>query len=463
MVAEDALAQVQGRPLPEETKRHLDEANSKVSASSITTLFTQPALSRIRLIATKGILSPQEMTATYQALAEVEYAQPDYIRTVQAIPNDTYYPTMWNLTKVKMPEAWDLTKGTNQITVGVVDTGIAQTHPDFQGRSFIPGRDFAMCNVISTYDGSCIIAKTCPNEQQGYCDNDPSDDHGHGTHVAGTIGAVTNNAKGISGINWNVALLPVKVLNSNSQGLISWVTKGITFAADSGAKVINLSLGGPPSCSQDPATQDAINYARSRGAVVIVSAGNEATDASNTSPASCQGVITVAATGPNDEAASYTNYGSVVDLAAPGGNPIGNTCAAETCITSLWIYNQYAYDAGTSQAAPHVSGAAALLLSINPNLSPDQIENILKNPNYVDLISPAPSKPIGAGRLNVFKALSSLTSPPTPTPTPTPTTTPIPGDLNNDGHVDISDLRQLLSSFTRIFNYNTVVRNFGKT
>jgi hypothetical protein len=235
---------------------------------------------------------------------------------------------------------------------------------------------------------------------------------------------LTNNGKGVAGINWNIKMIAIKIMGPLSNGKCgsendTTITQGIIYAADNGAKAINMSLGGPGPCPAD--YQQAINYARSKGAAVIVAAGNNSQNASSFAPANCNGVITVGATDQNDNRASFSNYGSVVTLSAPGVDIISTYSQGGQAV--------YANENGTSMAAPHVAGAAGLLLSIKPNLSPDEIKNILVS--NADTVST--DLPIGP-RLNLARAINSLAPDnqnPTPTdqpqnPTPTvPNTTPI--------------------------------------
>ncbi|MBI2430619.1 MAG: S8 family serine peptidase [Candidatus Levybacteria bacterium] len=404
-LSENVFLQIKGEETPEEKLQEIKVVEQKTGTINVEKLFKESKLQKrqqaildtIRVVKTTSKISTSEVEKLYDQLDNVEYARPNYLRETLEIPNDTYYNALWGMTKIDMPRAWDITKGSNNIVVAVVDTGIGYTHEDLAGK-VTDGWDYY------------------------YNDNNPYDFQGHGTHVAGTIGAVTNNSKGVSGINWNIQLWALKVFPDTTGGAPDdAISNAVIDAAASGAKIINLSLGGEPGC--DSYWQDIINTARGYGATIIVAAGNENQDASNVSPASCQGVITVGATGPNDQRSSYSNYGSVVDIAAPGGEVVNNTCPQNpvTCILSTWTQNQYALDAGTSMAAPHVAGVAALLLAKNPNLTPDQIESIIKSSG--DTITT--DKAIGGKRLNAYKALLALT-PPTATPTPVPTNTPTP-------------------------------------
>lgn len=242
--------------------------------------------------------------------------------------------------------------------------------------------------------------------------NNPIDRLGHGTHVAGTIGASVNNGIGISGINWDASLMAIKVLNDSGSGTTSNVAKGIVFASDNRANIINMSLGGTFPCSQSQTYQTAIDYANARGVVVIVAAGNNNMDAANYSPASCQHVLAVAAIGPTDKRAYYSNYGPVVDVAAPGGDKM--ICNDVSClIKSTYLDNLYTLLQGTSMATPHVSGVVGLMLATKPNLSPEEAEAILVESG--DALTT--DKPIGK-LVNAHAALVRLM--PTPTPKNSP-------------------------------------------
>lgn len=393
-------------------------------------------------------------------------SNPNHISKAVTIPNDSLYANnMYGLKKIQMEKAWDITKGSNNVIVAVLDTGIDYNHEDMPKADIINGPDYITCNHYTNdnYDCATGFVKQCPQLAQGYCDDDPMDDFGHGSHVAGTIHATTNNSLGVAGVNWNVKLMSIKVLNSEGSGPESASGDAIRYAADHGAKVINMSLASTVSCQGSPkhpwATiyQDAIDYATSKGVTVVVAAANDNTDASGYAPASCNNVVTVGATDQNDKRASFSNYGSYVDLAAPGVQ-ILSVKAAQCSICNSTLNGKYAYLQGTSMATPHVAGVAALLLSVNPALTPLQIEDCLKRNG--DPIST--DQAIGK-RLNAFESLKAcggtvptptaipiITSTPMPTPTPwivTPTqqvsTTPVPGslpeDINRDGCVGLLD------------------------
>lgn len=303
----------------------------------------------------------------------IDFAQPHYESSVFVTPNDPYYPQMWGLEKISMPQAWDITTGSQNIVVAVIDSGIDMNHPEFAGR-IVGGYDFIQNDAI------------------------PDDELGHGTHVAGTIGAIGNNALGVVGVNWDVKIMPFKICRADTKCVEA--NPAIVQAANAGVRVINMSLGTPPPgvqpCSQVPKLQEAINYAVSKGAVIVVAAGNNNRDAASVSPASCDNVITVGATDSSDNRSIWdssrnleSNYGPTVEIAAPGTN-----------IYSTFL-GGYKSENGTSMATPHVAGAAALLFAINPSLSPQQVFDCITQ--NADSIST--DKEIGGKRLNVSRVI----------------------------------------------------------
>jgi hypothetical protein len=272
--------------------------------------------------------------------SDPQVAQIEVDGTVQATwtPPEPLWGYQWEQRSVRTPRAWDLTRGAKGTVVAVVDTGVQPTHPELQ-KHLLAGRDFV-------------------NK-----DRNPRDDNGHGTAVAGVIGALAANGTGVAGTCNKCRILPVKVLNSHGNGMWSVAAKGIIWAADHGADVINLSFGGPTGSTT---LADAVAYARSKGAVVVAAAGNSGTN-SYFYPAAYSGVISVAASTDMDFRYSWSNYSSSwVTLAAPG-------CTW----TSKW-WNSYGSFCGTSAAAPIVSGVAALVESMNPDLTSTEIETILR-------------------------------------------------------------------------------------
>ena len=354
----------------------------------------------------------------------IESIEPNFVMELFDVPNDTYYPReMWHLQKIQMEQAWDITKGTDAIKVAVIDSGIDYNHEDLSGR-VINGYDFSSCSQINPTGTQCLIPKSRSSNAM--------DNLGHGTHVAGTIGALTNNAKGIAGVAWNVKLLAVKV--AEDRGMMdNDVADAIGYAADQNANVINMSFGGYNVCP--PSIQSAIDYALAKKIALVVAAGNSNIDASSGSPVNCNGIlVVVGATNQNDGRAVFglsrtgtieaSNFGTRVDIAAPGIQILStraSRCTPQTCPPQYTLGTNYRYNQGTSMAAPHVAGVVALLVAKFPGITPQQIKDCLVN--YADPINT--DRPIGQKRLNAYQSLLRCNPPiPTPTPTPSPTSPP---------------------------------------
>ncbi|MEW2422133.1 S8 family serine peptidase [Streptomyces nigra] len=335
-----------------------------------------------------------DVVAAYQSDPQVAYVVPDRLNKPQATPNDTEYAKQWDLFEttagMRVPGAWDVATGTG-VTVAVIDTGYV-SHSDLAA-NIVAGYDFISDATVAN-DGNGRDSNpadpgdwTAANECQS---GDPAyGSSWHGTHVAGTIAAVTNNGKGVAGIAYGAKVSPLRVLgkcggyDSDIIDAITWASGGTVSGVPANAnvaKVINMSLGGGGSCTT--ATQSAINAAVSRGTTVVVAAGNSNANAANYSPASCANVISVAAADRQGNRSYYSNYGTVVDIAAPGGET--NSVTADGILSTLNSGAQgpsgenYAYYQGTSMAAPHIAGLAALMKSANASLTPAQIESAIK-------------------------------------------------------------------------------------
>ena len=282
-----------------------------------------------------------------------ELLQPQTDEATPALkgPNDPFYSKQWNLHNIGIMGAWDKTKGKG-ITVAVIDTGITRVR-DLVETKFVPGYDFVNDRVEAT------------------------DDLGHGTHVAGTIAQATNNGYGVAGIAYEANLMPLKVLNEYGGGTVADIAEAIKFAADKGANVINMSLGGG---GESQLMKQAIDYAHQKGAVIIAAAGNENQN-SVSYPARYPHVIGVSALGPDGERASYSNYGAGIDISAPGGSEAGKilqeTIDPENNGAGVFVAFQ-----GTSMAAPHVAGVAALIEATGVT-DPDEVLEILKQSSRV--------------------------------------------------------------------------------
>jgi len=373
----------------------------------------------------------ERIAAQLSALPEVAYAEPDYIMQPMLVPNDPQYNSQWHYHEpygINLPQAWDITTGNSNVVVAVIDTG-HRPHVDLASR-IVGGYDF-ITNVQVANDGDARDADpqdpgdwiTAAESSSGYFAGCPvTNSTWHGTHVAGTIGAVTNNGQGVAGVNWGARLLSVRVLGKCG-GATSDIADGMRWAAGlsvpgvpnnpNPAKVLNLSLGG--NSSTCPTTfQSAINAVNAVGSIVVVAAGNSNTNASGATPANCNGVITVGATNRSGVRAWYSNYGSVVDVSAPGGES-GTNGVLSTANTGTQgpASDSYAYKQGTSMAAPHVAGVVSLMLAINPTLNFTQTETILK-------LTAKPFGPghtctgatsCGAGIVNAHDALRHLLPP----------------------------------------------------
>ncbi len=315
----------------------------------------------------------------------VKYAEPNYIihacaeRSLSpAVPNDTYWSKQWNMRKIEAPTAWRVVTGTSQIVVGIIDSGIDDLHPEFQGR-ILPGYDYV-------------------NH-----DNDPYDDYWHGTHVAGILAAMGNNGIGVAGVAWGVRIRAYKVLDETGEGSYFNLISAIHGAIDDGVRVVNISLGGN---EDSDILREAVRKAHDAGILLVAAVGNDGSRKVYY-PAAYPEVLAVAATGANDDRAPYSNYGDEVDLAAPGGDGAP--------IISTVPNGLYSGAVGTSMATPHVSGAAALLMSLRPDLTNDEVADILKETcDKVGLYvydSNGWNQYLGYGRINLSKALERLLPP----------------------------------------------------
>jgi len=356
--------------------------------------------------------------------ANVEYAEPDRMMHKMMTPNDTRYNEQWqyfdSVGGLRANTAWDSATGTG-VVVAVIDTGY-RPHADLSGQ-FVQGYDFISDTAIAADGNGRDSDASDPGDSTtaGQCaaGEPASNSSWHGTHVAGTIAAKTNNSLGVSGTAFNAKVLPVRVLGkcggytSDIADAIIWSSGGTVSGVPANAnpaKVINMSLGGGGAC--DTTTQNAINSARSRGTVVIVAAGNESQDASNSNPANCAGVVTVAATNKSGGRAYYSNFGTVVDVAAPGGDARtagGGILSTLNAGTTTPGADSYAFYQGTSMATPHVAGVAALMLSKTPGMTPDQIEAKLKSSART---FPASCSGCGAGIVDAAAAIGTVIPPP---------------------------------------------------
>lgn len=283
------------------------------------------------------------------------------------IPNDALYSEyQWNLPTIQTERGWSMERGSNEVLVAVLDTGVQADHPDLKGQLAA---------------GTNIVDKEAA----------PDDDVGHGTHVSGIIAAAVNNGEGVAGLSWYNKVMPVKVLDNSGAGTTYSVAEGIIWATDHGAKVINMSLGNYASAEF---LHDAIRYAYDHDVVLIAASGNDNTNRPGY-PAAYPEVFAVAATDYDGSKASFSNYGDYIDVAAPGAS-----------IASTYPGSQYAALSGTSMASPHVAALAALIRSKNPELTNEQVMQLMRDTS-TDLGTPGKDDYFGYGQIDVVKALEA--------------------------------------------------------
>jgi thermitase len=313
-----------------------------------------------------------ERLSAYRSEKAVQFAEPDFIATAIGDP-DPYFSNQWGMTKIQAPDAWDITIGKSDVKIAILDTGVDQDHPDLAAKIVDPNNDNKNFTTSGTVD----------------------DLYGHGTHVAGIAAAVTSNGIGVAGVGYDCTIMNGKVLDDTGSGYYSWVASGIIWAADSGAKVISMSLGGSSSSST---LQSAVDYAWSKGVVIVAAAGNNGTS-TKVYPAYYTNVIAVAATDQNDAKASWSSYGSWVDVAAPGVNIYSTLPNHSNQIGS----QNYGYLSGTSMATPFVAGLAGLVWASSYGTSNASVRNRIES-------TADPVTGTGTywqyGRINAYKAVA---------------------------------------------------------
>ncbi|HZB35872.1 MAG TPA: S8 family peptidase [Gaiellaceae bacterium] len=342
------------------------------------------------------------MTATLRALKRdrrVEYAEPNYV--LRASTSDPHFDQLWGLGKIDAPEAWGVTTGSPGVVVAVIDSGVDFNHPDLAGARWVnPAESCDACRSNGVDDDGNGYVDDWRGWDFANNDNDPSDDNGHGTHVAGTIGAVGDNAVGITGVSQQVRLMGLKFIGADGSGTAADAVSAILYAAANGADVTNNSYGGD---GFSQAMLDAIQTADSRDSLFVAAAGNDFSDndAEPVYPAGYDvpNVVSVAASDADDDLAWFSNYGrAAVDLAAPGMN-----------VFSTSPGGGYRFDSGTSMAAPHVAGAAALAKAAFPAASDVGLKALLLR--SVDPVSWLQDVVRTGGRLNVNSAVRCAGAP----------------------------------------------------
>lgn len=336
----------------------------------------------------------------------VEFAEPEHVYQANLIPNDPYfsstgtwgqsYDDLWGIKKIGSASAWDTNTGTGVI-VAVVDTGIDYNHPDIAPNVWINTGEIPNNGIDDDHNGFVDDVRGWNFSSNT---NDPIDHIGHGTHVAGTIAALGNNGIGVIGVAWHAQVMAVKGLDDAGSGSETTLAPAIIYAANNGADVINASWGGQ---SNSQTIEDAIKYAYSLGVVFVAAAGNFSEDAVNFFPASSPEAITVSASNALDNLASFSNFGPKIDVAAPGEDILSLQAAGS--FLGPVVSPGYCRLSGTSMAAPHAAGVAALVLSQNPAYSPEQVRQVLRA-SATDIGPPGWDPYFGYGRVNAAAALA---------------------------------------------------------
>lgn len=348
----------------------------------------------------------------YKSDPNIEAAEPDYAVAVLSTPNDPYYistgswnqsyPDLWGIRKINPETAWNQTTGSTSIIVAGIDTGVDRNHEDIKDNMWVNIAEIPNNGIDDDANGYI-------DDYYGWDwannDNDPMDDHGHGTHTAGTIAAVGNNGIGVVGVNWKSRIMALKFLDSSGGGFLSDGIKALQYAADMGASVSSNSWGcGCNSIAMD----DAVQYEHDKGMVIAAAAGNSNIDALDFSPASADMAITVAASDYTDAKASFSNWGQKIDVAAPGVKilsakaSINNICTASS---GNIVGTNYCIVSGTSMATPHVAGLASLILSKNPTLTNEEVRQIIRT-GADDLGTSGKDSSFGYGRINAANAIA---------------------------------------------------------
>jgi len=383
---------------PSESKRALYQSNDPDEQSKLDTLRVIDALKN----------DPN-----------VRFAEPNYFRYPLFVPNDPYYSKQWHYPLINLPQAWEVTEGDSNVVVAVIDTGILSQHPDIIGQLTTDGYDFISVDSIA-------------NDTDPGRDDDPEDtgeemtggSSFHGTHVSGTIAAASNNAIGVAGIAYQSKIMPLRALGP-AGGLTTDVMEAMKYAAgldnksntlpDKPANIINMSIGGG---SPSQAEQTIIDDVRAAGIIIIAAAGNE--DTSDPSyPAAYTGVVSVSAVGPDKSLASYSNYGATIDVAAPGGDFAASSdgvysTSGDNSQSDATEY-VYSYSRGTSMASPHMAGVVALMKSVQPALTPTDLDGLISAGTITEDLgadgADVRNNSFGYGLIDAFKAVEAVSGP----------------------------------------------------
>ena len=409
----ETLSQIGGDYIPDEIvvrfKPRIGSALITNCLASIknSVLTAQIEIFNIRILKVPEGNVPQTLTQVINCPG-VAYAEPNYIVYADdTIPNDPNFGNEYGLVNIRAPQGWDLSTGSSTVTIAIIDTGVDLSHPDLAGK-IVGGYDFVNNDSVA------------------------QDDNGHGTHVAGIAAAISNNHSGIAGVSWGARIMPIKALNALANGSYANVAAGIVLATDQGAQIINLSLGGG---SPSLILQDAVDYALSKGVILVASVGNSG----NTSilyPAKYPQVIAVGAVDSTNNRAGTSNYGPELDMVAPGVSIYSS------------VIGGYDYKSGTSMAAPFVSGLAAILRGYSADYSPDTIAWAIQS-TALDLGAPGWDEFYGFGLIQVDRAIYSVLP-------PTPTEVELPGVTGKQTKTTTVSIIPISTSTTLLTTTNTL-------
>ncbi|MCI0493425.1 S8 family serine peptidase, partial [candidate division KSB1 bacterium] len=374
--------------------------------------------------------SPFDAMVVARAFASdpnLEYAEPIFIQHVLADPNDPLYSQQWYLRAVRASQGWDVEKGNSQVIIGIIDSGVDTDHPDLMPKIWINTKEIAGNGIdddgngfVDDVNGWDFVQNNAdPNPDPDGLDNngDGLADGGvdHGTSMAGLAAAATNNLQGIAGMAWNCMIMAVRVMSDEGSGSVENISKGIRYAADNGAHVINLSLG---SAFYSETQRLVIEYAYKKGAVVVAAAGNQGLSDLHY-PAAYEKVIAVGGTGNEaDLISSISNYGIFVDIMAPGGD--FNLRPPSEMISTVYYNPTFGFNdlyrartkegyltAGTSSSTAMVSGLMGLVISQHPDWTNEQVaRQVVLTADNIDPVNPAYAKQMGSGRINAYRALT---------------------------------------------------------
>ncbi len=363
-------------------------------------------LSKYYFIRYSENIDPYEAAKIFSGSSLVEFAEPQFVRKQCYTPNDPYLAqgTQWAIKKIQAEQAWNITKGSKEVIIGIVDSGVDWTHPDLAANIWANTKEIPNNGIDDDNNGFIDDVRGWDfgglgNGLNPTPDNDPNEDRAdHGTHVAGIASAVTDNSIGIAGVGFNCKIMPVKTSQDNRRdndgtNYILFGFQGIQYAVDNGAQIINCSWGG---AGYSKLEDEIIQYANQKGTLIVAAAGNNSSFRESYYPSAYDHVLAVGSTDASDLRSSFSNWGYYVDVSAPGSD-----------IYSTWKGNNYSYQNGTSMASPYAAGVAALVKSVYPNFTPDQVaEKVRVSCDKIDDINPSFAGMMGYGRINAYKAVT---------------------------------------------------------